>query len=130
PHPRHSRLLALYRRALSRKVCTATPRTAVLRPQLASPTTFTHLFLSLGPSNSQKNPPCHLPSANFPSSTKIIALVPVIAVFACESEFPSLCLYGPDRGTNRANTPSRSVATSGSKCSLIITPAVVCGTYT
>src|SRR5579859_1398092 len=45
-------------------------------------------------------------------------------------EFPSLCLYGPGLGTKRSNTPSKSVATSGSKCSLIVTPAVVCGTYT
>src|SRR5580693_4773524 len=95
----------------------------------ASPITLTQIFLSRGPSNSQKNTPCHCPNTSFPCSTRITWLVPVKTAFACESEFPSLCRYGPERGTKRSNTPSRSVATSGSKCSLIITPAVVCGTY-
>src|SRR5271167_181130 len=44
----------------------------LLPSQLGSPITFTQIFLSLGPSNSQKNTPCHLPNANSPSSTKII----------------------------------------------------------
>src|SRR5271154_778208 len=96
----------------------------------ASSTTFTQIFLSRGPSNSQKNTPCHCPNTNFPFSTKITCDVPVKTALACESEFPSACRYGPDRGTKRSNTPSKSVATSGSKCSLMITPAVVCGTNT
>src|SRR5208282_6193249 len=53
--------------------------------------TFTHIFLSRGPSNSQKNTPCHCPNINFPSSTKIICEVPAKAALACESEFPSAC---------------------------------------
>src|SRR5208282_1134034 len=54
-------------------------------------TTFTQIFLSLGPSNSQKNTPCHCPSFSFPSSTKIICDDPVKTALACESEFPSAC---------------------------------------
>src|SRR5579871_3695894 len=48
----------------------------------------------------------------------------------CESVFPSAWRYGPLCGTSRSKIPSKSDATSGSACSLIITPAVVCGTYT
>src|SRR5216683_3105966 len=59
--------------------------------QLFSPSTFTKIFLSRGPSNSQRKIPCHRPNSNFPSSTKITWLVPTITAFACESVFPSLC---------------------------------------
>src|SRR5216684_1067903 len=59
--------------------------------QLFSPSTFTKIFRSRGPSNSQKKIPCHLPSTNFPSSTKITWLAPIITALACESVFPSRC---------------------------------------
>ena len=45
---------------------------------------------------------------------------------------PSLSSWRQDQpsSTIRSSAPSTSVSSSGSMCSLIVTPAVVCGTYT
>src|SRR6187431_1059052 len=42
----------------------------------------------------------------------------------------STCSHGQPSSTIRSCDDSRSRATAGSACSLIVTPAVVCGTYT
>jgi hypothetical protein len=39
--------------------------------QLSDFSTFTNIFRSLGPSDSQKKIPCHPTNINLPSSTKI-----------------------------------------------------------
>src|SRR4029077_16163888 len=59
--------------------------------QLVSSSTFTKIFRSRGPSNSQRKIPCHRPNSNFPSFTNITWLAPTITALACESVFPSLC---------------------------------------
>ena len=40
----------------------------------------------------------------------------------------STCCQGQSPGTMRSSAASKSRATTGSACSLIVTPAVVCGT--
>ena len=40
----------------------------------------------------------------------------------------STCCHGQSAGTIRSSAASKSRATAGSACSLIVTPAVVCGT--
>src|SRR6267143_2402695 len=50
---------------------------------------------------------------------------PTSRAFTWESEFPSLCRYGPVAGINRSSAPSMSSATSGSAHSLMVMAAVV-----
>ena len=40
----------------------------------------------------------------------------------------SMCCQGQSSDTIRSSATSKSRATAGSACSLIVTPAVVCGT--
>ena len=92
-------------------------------------TRFTHSFRSRGPSNSQRKTPCQRPSASFPPSTGTVWLTPTSTALMCASELPSLWRYVPVAGTSRSSAPSTSRATSGSAHSLMVIPAVVCGTY-
>jgi hypothetical protein len=87
------------------------------------------MYPSLGPSNSAKKLPCQRPRTSLPSSTKTKAFIPTSMVFTWASELPSAWRYGPAERTSRSRAPSASEATSGSACSLMRMPAVVCGTY-
>ena len=86
---------------------------------------------SRGPSNSQKKIPCHRPSASFPSwsGTRICVLVSDERTWdgAFGPSGSSTCFQSQPSSTIFCNAFSRSRATSGSACSLIVMPAVVCG---
>src|SRR5690606_21964134 len=43
-----------------------------------------------GPSNSQKNTPCHVPSTNFPLEMTSVCAWPTVLVFKCAAVFPSI----------------------------------------
>ena len=85
-----------------------------------------------GPSNSQKKIPCQVPSASAPSSRSgTRTLGPMNDARMCVGAFSSpssTCCQGQSAGTIRSSAASKSRATIGSACSLIVTPAVVCGT--
>ena len=53
--------------------------------------TFTMTLRSRGPSNSQKNKACQVPSARRPSSTSTGFDTPIMLVLICAAELPSLC---------------------------------------
>src|SRR5437660_754897 len=78
--------------------------------------------------------PCHVPSASLPSSTgtRICGLISDARM--CEGAFgpsgSSTCFHSQPSSTTFSSADSRSCATAGSAPSLIVTPAVVCGTYT
>src|ERR1700737_3636233 len=74
------------RRTSTHCVFTTRPLRRALQPFDSS--TRTKIFLSRGPSNSQKKTPCQVPSTNLPSSTKITWLPPTITALACESVLP------------------------------------------
>ena len=85
-----------------------------------------------GPSNSQKKIPCQVPSARVPSSKSGTRTCwPMNDARMCVGAFSSpssTCRHGQSAGTIRSRAASKSLATIGSACSLIVTPAVVCGT--
>src|SRR5215208_1492788 len=89
---------------------------------------------SRGPSSSQKKIPCHFPSASLPPSTGTSTCGPRSDARTCEGAFgpsgSSTCCQRHSSWTICSSAASRSRATAGSAASLIVTPAVVCGTYT
>src|SRR4029453_401634 len=93
----------------------------------------TYTFRFRGPSNSQKKRPCQGPGARRPPSIGISTCGPASAARTCDGAFSSPASMGcqpQSSPTTRSIAASRSRATAGSACSLIVTPAVVCGTKT
>ena len=92
----------------------------------------TYTVRSRGPSNSQKKIPCQVPSASEPSSRSgTTTLGPISDARTWVGAFcscGSTCSHGQPSSTIRSSAASWSRATAGSACSLIVTPAVVCGT--
>ena len=64
---------------------------ALLKRQTLSAISFTSTLRFLGPSNSQKKMPCHVPSTSFPPSMNNVLESPVRLALICAGEFPSLC---------------------------------------
>src|SRR4051794_35799929 len=88
---------------------------------------------SRGPSSSQKKIPCHVPSARRPSFSGTSTCGPISDARMCDGAFSSpssMCCQPQSSPTMRSSAASKSRATAGSACSLIVTPAVVCGTNT
>src|SRR5829696_1890005 len=88
---------------------------------------------SRGPSNSQKKIPCHVPSASRPDSRGTSTCGPINPARTWDGAFSSpssMCCHPHPSSTRRSSARSKSRATAGSACSLIVTPAVVWGTKT
>src|SRR4030042_6481034 len=62
-------------------------------PLILSPITFTHTLLLRGPSNSQKNTDCQVPSANLPSSISTCCEHPIRLALIWAAAFPSQWVY-------------------------------------
>ena len=96
----------------------------------SSPEALNNDLASLGPSNSQKYTPCHVPRTSWPPLTGIVTLDPIKRGL----DVPvGVALGMPITRVARSNTTQpveQSLTTSGSAFSLIVTAAVVCGTNT
>src|SRR6059058_5760591 len=112
-----------------------TPRTRAkaIRVDRRQASGVTKTLRSRGPSSSQKKIPCHVPSARRPSFSGTSTCGPISDARMCDGAFSSpssMCCQPQSSPTIRSSAASKSRATAGSACSLIVTPAVVCGTNT
>ena len=89
---------------------------------------LTNTSLLLGPSNSAKYIPCHVPKTNSLSSMKTVTQLPNREAFIWESLFPSICENLSLFGTSWDRWLIISPTTLGSAFSFIVMPAVVWGT--
>ena len=91
-------------------------------------TNFKWTVRVLGPSNSQKNMPCHVPRTGWPSRISSDSEAPVRIDLMWAGEFPSACRYADSHGMILFSVMRTSSGTLGSAFSLMVMAAVVWGT--